>query len=50
MVYIILNEDIELRFHTYRDDERLWLDENLNKYDTPILRFANFDEILAGDL
>ena len=27
----------ELRFPTYRKDEGLWLDKDLNKYDNPIL-------------
>lgn len=43
VIYIILDEDIELRFHTYRESERLWLDENLNQYDTPILNLISFD-------
>lgn len=30
-------EIIDLRFHTYREKEGLWLDTNLNKYDNPIL-------------
>ncbi len=38
VVYISLFDDeIELRFHTFREDERLWLDKNLDKYDIPIL-------------
>ncbi len=38
MVYIsVYDDEIELRFHTYRKNESLWLDENLDKYDTPIL-------------
>lgn len=38
VVYISLYEDdLEVRFHTYRKNERLWLDEDLNKYDRPIL-------------
>lgn len=38
VIYIILHEDeMELRFHTYRKDEKLWLDKDLNKYDAPIL-------------
>ena len=38
VVYILLCEnEIELRFHTYRKDESLWLDKDLNKYDMPIL-------------
>ena len=38
VVYILLSEkEIELRFHTYRENENLWLDEDLNKYDVPIL-------------
>ena len=38
VVYISLYDDeFELRFHTYREDEKLWLDEDLNKYDKPIL-------------
>lgn len=38
VIYISLSDDeIELRFHTYREDEGLWLDEDLNKYDKPIL-------------
>ena len=38
VVYISLcDNEIELRFHTYRKDEGLWLDEDLNKYDMPIL-------------
>ena len=38
VVYILLcDNEIELRFHTYRDNEGLWLDDDLNKYDNPIL-------------
>ncbi len=38
VVYISLfDNEIELRFHTYREDEGLWLDKDLNKYDMPIL-------------
>ncbi len=38
VVYISLyDNEIELRFHTYREDEGLWLDKDLNKYDVPIL-------------
>ena len=38
VVYILLcDNEIELRFHTYREDEVLWLDKDLNKYDMPIL-------------
>lgn len=38
VVYISLySDEIELRFHTYRENEGLWLDKDLNKYDVPIL-------------
>lgn len=38
VVYISLfDNEIELRFHTHREDEGLWLDRDLNKYDMPIL-------------
>ena len=38
VVYILLcDNEIELRFHTYRENEGLWLDKDLNKYDIPIL-------------
>lgn len=38
VIYISLCEkEIDLRFHTYREAEGLWLDEDLNKYDNPIL-------------
>ncbi len=38
VVYISLcDNEIELRFHTYREEEGLWLDKDLNKYDMPIL-------------
>ncbi|MBE5938358.1 MAG: hypothetical protein E7265_10065 [Lachnospiraceae bacterium] len=38
VVYILLcDNEIELRFHTHRENERLWLDKDLNKYDNPIL-------------
>lgn len=38
VVYILLyDNDLELRFHTFRKDEGLWLDEDLNTYDRPIL-------------
>ena len=37
-VYLLLVDDeIELRFHTIRENEPLWLDENLDAYDCPIL-------------
>lgn len=32
----LFDDEIELRFHTLREDERLWLDKNLDKYDIPI--------------
>lgn len=31
------DSEIELRFHTYRENEGSWLNDNLNKYDVPIL-------------
>ena len=38
VVYIALcNDEIELRFHSYRKDEGLWLDNDLDQYDIPIL-------------
>lgn len=38
VVYIsVCDESIEVRFHTYREEDGLWLDENLNKYSEPIL-------------
>lgn len=38
VVYIsVYDEFIELRFHSYREEDGLWLDENLNKYTEPIL-------------
>lgn len=37
-VYICINdEDIEIRFHTYRENEGLWLTEDFNEYNNPIL-------------
>lgn len=38
VVYISMyGEDIELRFHTYRENETMWLEQNLEKYDVPVL-------------
>lgn len=38
VVYILLSEkELELRFHTQRENERVWLDEDLNKYGVPVL-------------
>lgn len=37
IIISLLDEWVDLRFHTYREAEGLWLDKNLNKYDTPIL-------------
>lgn len=38
VVYIMMySDEIELRFHTYREGDKLWLDEDLNKYNIPIL-------------
>ncbi|WP_281518730.1 hypothetical protein [Thomasclavelia cocleata] len=38
VVYICLNDNyIEVRFHTYRENEGFWLNENLNIYRNPIL-------------
>lgn len=37
-VYVCINGDyIEIRFHTYRITEGLWLDEHLDKYSNPVL-------------
>lgn len=37
IIIAIHGEWVDLRFHTYRADEGLWLDKDLNKYDNPIL-------------
>jgi hypothetical protein len=38
VVYICLKDNyIEIRFHTYRKNEGLWLNKNLNMYSYPIL-------------
>ena len=39
IVISVDNEIIDLRFHTYREKEGLWLDKDLNKYDNPILYY-----------
>lgn len=37
-VYVCVNDDyIEIRFYTYRQEEGLWLDEDLNNYENPVL-------------
>lgn len=36
---------IDLRFHTYREKEGLWLDNNLDKYDVPILYLVSYENI-----
>lgn len=37
IIVSLQDEEIELRFHTYRYDEGLWLVNDLNKYNIPIL-------------
>lgn len=37
IVLSLVDEAVELRFHTYRENEGLWLDRNLNRYENPIL-------------
>lgn len=37
IILSLLDEWVDLRFHTYREAEGLWLDKDLNKYDNPIL-------------
>ena len=37
VVYISVEENLEIRFHTYREEEANWLVDDLNKYDIPIL-------------
>lgn len=40
VIYVCVgDEHIEIRFHTYRETEGSWLDEDLNKYNKPILCF-----------
>lgn len=36
-----LEECMELRFHSFREDEKLWLSENLDGYDIPILCYIS---------
>ncbi|MDO4504233.1 MAG: hypothetical protein Q4B84_03740 [Clostridia bacterium] len=36
-----LNDCFELRFHTFREDESLWLNEDLNVYDIPIICYIS---------
>ena len=37
IIISLYDGSIDLRFHTYREEEGLWLDNNLDKYDVPIL-------------
>ncbi len=37
IIISLYDEFVDLRFHTYREKEGLWLDNNLDKYDVPIL-------------
>lgn len=37
IIVSLQDEEIELRFHTFRYNEGLWLASDLNKYDIPIL-------------
>ena len=37
IIISVYDESIDLRFHTYREKEALCLDNNLDKYDVPIL-------------
>ena len=37
IILSIIDNEVDLRFHIYREDEGLWLDKDLNKYDNPIL-------------
>ena len=47
VIYLCVKKDfIELRFHTYRKNEGLWLNDNLNEYDNPILCFLGENEYL----
>ncbi len=40
VIYVCVGDEcIEIRFHTYRETEGSWLDEDLNKYNKPILCF-----------
>lgn len=32
-----LDDALELRFHSLRENEKLWLSDNLNGYDNPIV-------------
>lgn len=38
VVYVTLyGDEVEVRFHTKRENEGFWLDSDLSKYDVPIL-------------
>lgn len=37
IIISVYDETIDLRFHTYREDEKPWLDDDLNKYEAAIL-------------
>jgi hypothetical protein len=37
IIYLSEDNDIDFRFHTYRKEEGLWLNENLEKYNGPII-------------
>lgn len=41
------NDFIELRFHTYRKNEGLWLNDDLNEYDDPVLCFLGENECFS---
>ena len=37
VIIYVTDEVIDLRFHTYRRNDGIWIDENLNNYDSPVL-------------
>ena len=50
VIYLCVKKDfIELRFHTYRENEGLWLNENLNEYNDPILCFLGENEYQVNE-
>ncbi len=44
VIYLIMKEDsAEIKFHKYRKDDGLWISDEINDYDEPILCMSSSD-------
>ena len=48
VIYVTETQDIDFRFHVYREEEGMWLDDNIEEETNPLLYDLDFEQVTGN--